>query len=138
MTLFSRGGFELDDMTSTAEGSAQIHPMGLGFENTLNDMRFMGWVSMIYGIITCLSIVGAIMGIPLIIASHRFIEGVNRFQLFREKGTEDELAAGFYELGRSFRILKILTIIYLVLTLGYLVFLFLLGGLGILAGLMES
>jgi hypothetical protein len=54
------------------------------------------------------------------------------------KGTEDELAAGFYELGRSFRILKILTIIYLVLTLGYLVFLFLLGGLGILAGLMES
>ena len=51
---------------------------------------------------------------------------------------EDELAAGFYELGRSFRILKILTIIYLVLTVGYLVFLFLMGGLGILAGLMES
>ena len=27
----------MEDMTSTAEGSAQIHPMGLGFEKTLND-----------------------------------------------------------------------------------------------------
>jgi hypothetical protein len=118
--------------------ASAIHPLGLGFERTLGDMRFMGWISMIYGILTCLSIIGAVLGVPLIIASHRFIEGVNRFQLYREKGAQDELAAGFYELGRSFRILKILTIIYLVLTVGYLVFLFLLGGLSILASLMES
>jgi hypothetical protein len=93
---------------------------------------------MIYGILTCLTLIGALLGVPLIIASHRFLEGINRFELFRNKGTEDELAAGFYELGRSFRILKILTIIYLVLTVGYLAFLFLMGGLGILAGLLES
>jgi hypothetical protein len=125
-------------MENQGAAASAIHPLGLGFERTLGDMRFMGWISMIYGILTCLSIIGAVLGVPLIIASHRFIEGVNRFQLYREKGTQDELAAGFYELGRSFRILKILTIIYLVLTVGYLVFLFLLGGLGILASLMES
>ena len=128
----------MQEMENQAAGVGAIHPLGLGFERTLSDMRFMGWISMIYGILTCLSIIGAVLGVPLIIASHRFIEGVNRFELFRNKGTEDELAAGFYELGRSFRILKILTIIFLVLTVGYLVFLFLLGGLGILAGLMES
>ena len=128
----------MEDMTNTAEGSAGIHPMGLGFEGTLKDMRFMGWISMIYGILTCLSIVGAVLGVPLIIASHRFIEGINRFDLFRKTGTENELQAGFYELGRSFRILKILTIIYLVLIILYLAFLFLMGGLSLMAGLMNS
>ena len=127
----------MQDMENSGAGTAAINPLGLGFDRTLSDMRFMGWISMIYGILTCLSIIGAVLGVPLIIASHRFIEGVNRFQLFRQTGTEGELAAGFYELGRSFRILKILTIIYLVLTVGYLAFLFLMGGLGILAGLME-
>jgi len=125
-------------MTSTAAGTAGIHPMGLGFEGTLKDMRFIGWVSLIYGILTCLSIVGAIVGVPLIIASHRFIEGINRFDLFRQTGTEDELQAGFYELGRSFRILKILTIIYLVLILLWFAFMFLMGGLSLMAGLMDS
>jgi hypothetical protein len=128
----------LEELENTGATATAIHPLGLGFERTLSDMRFMGWISMIYGILTCLSILGAVLGVPLIIASHRFIEGVNRFELFRQKGTEDELAAGFYELGRSFRILKILVIIFLVLTIGQLVFLFLMGGLGILAGLMES
>lgn len=125
-------------MTSTAEGSAQIHPMGLGFEKTLNDMRFMGWVSMIYGILTCLSIVGAIVGIPLIIASHRFIEGVNRFEMFRRSNTQEELVAGFYELGRSFRVLKIVTIIFIVLMIAQFALFFIMGGIGILAGLSEA
>lgn len=128
----------MQEMTNTAAGATGIHPMGLGFERTLRDMRFMGWISLIYGILTCLSIVGAVLGVPLIIASHRFIEGVNRFDLFRQSGTQDELQAGFYELGRSFRILKILTIIFLVLTVLYLAFLFLMGGLGLLIGLMDS
>jgi hypothetical protein len=125
-------------MTNTAAGTAGVHPMGLGFEGTLKDMRFIGWVSMIYGILTCLSIVGAVVGVPLIIASHRFIEGINRFDLFRQTGTEDELQAGFYELGRSFRILKILTIIYLVLILLWFAFMFLMGGLSLMASLMDS
>jgi hypothetical protein len=128
----------LEDMTNTAPETPGVHPMGLGFEGTLKDMRFIGWVSLIYGILTCLSIAGAIVGVPLIIASHRFIEGINRFDLFRQTGTEEELQAGFYELGRSFRILKILTIIYLVLILLWFAFMFLMGGLSLMAGLMDS
>ena len=128
----------MEDMTNTAAGPTGVHPLGLGFEGTLKDMRFIGWVSMIYGILTCLSIVGAVVGVPLIIASHRFIEGINRFDLFRQTGTEDELQAGFYELGRSFRILKILTIIYLVLILLWFAFMFLMGGLSLMASLMDS
>ncbi len=39
------------------------HPMGPGFGKTLSDMRFMGWVGMVYGIVTCLSIIGAVVGV---------------------------------------------------------------------------
>ncbi len=114
------------------------HPMGPGFGKTLSNMRFVGWVGMVYGILTCLSIVGAIVGVPLIIASHRFIEGLNRFENYRHDRSEAELKEGFREMGRSFQILKILTIIYIVLTVGYIATLFLVGGLGILGGILES
>ncbi len=122
----------------SAPASDYAHPMGAGFGQTLGDMRFMGWVGMVYGILTCLSIVGAIVGVPLIIASHRFIEGINRFENYRQNRTEAELQAGFAELGRSFRILKILTVIYLVLIMGYIAFLFLLGGLGIMSEIFSG
>ncbi len=113
------------------------HPMGPVFGKTLGDMRFMGWVGLIYGILNCLSIAGAIVGVPMIIAAHRFIEGVNRLENYRRERSESELKAGFDELGRSFRLMKILTIISIVLTLGYVVFLFLLGGLSLLGGLAN-
>jgi len=114
-----------------------MHPMGPTFGNTLRDMRFMGWVGLIYGIMTCLSIVGAAIGVPMIIASHRFIEGVNRFENYRRDQSVEELKAGFGDIGRSFRYLKVLIIIYIVLTVGSLAFMFLLGGLGIMSELAS-
>lgn len=115
-----------------------LHPLGPDIGRTLGDMRFMGWVTLIYGILTCLTIVGAVVGVPTIIAAHRFIEGVNRFELYRQDRSQAELRTGFHELGRSFRILKILTIIYLVLTMLYVFFLFFLGGIGLLSGLADA
>lgn len=124
--------------TQPGPGADFAHPMGPGFGKTLGDMRFMAWVGMIYGILTCLSIVGAIVGVPLIIAAQRFIEGLNRLENYRHERSEAELKAGFHELGRSFRVMKILTIIYLVLTVGSLAFMFLLGGIGILSEIANN
>ena len=92
----------MEDMTNTAPGTPGVHSMGLGFEGTLKDMRFIGWVSMIYGILTCLSIAGAIVGVPLIIASHRFIEGINRFDLFRQTGYRKRIAGRILRTGSQF------------------------------------
>ncbi|MFH2051302.1 MAG: DUF5362 family protein [bacterium] len=114
------------------------HPMGPGFGRTLGDMRFMGWVTMIYGILTCLTIVGMIVGIPVVVAANRFLAGVTRFEAYRASASIEELKAGFQDLGGSFRILKIITIVYLVLTALYLVFLFMMGGLSLLAGLADG
>lgn len=119
-------------------GAIPVAPLGPTAATTLGDMRFMGWVTLIYGVLTCLTIVGAVLGVPVIIASHRFIEGVNRLEVFRQSGAEADLAGGFAEMGRSFRILKIVTVIYLVLTALYLVFLFMMGGLGLLAELADA
>ncbi|MCB1183318.1 hypothetical protein KDM41_07780 [bacterium] len=118
--------------------SALTHPMGPGFGNVLGDMRFVGWVGLVYGILTCLSIAGAIIGVPLIIAAHRFIEGVNRFENYRQGRSEAELSAGFAELGRSFRLMKILVIIYIVLMVCSIALVFMVGGLGMLAELAEG
>ncbi|RKZ16173.1 hypothetical protein DRQ50_06585 [bacterium] len=129
----------MQDATTPTAAAPHVHPMGMGFAQTLGDMRFMGWVSLIYGILTCLSILGAIVGVPLIIASHRFIEGVNRFDMYRQNpGAQDELRTGFHELGRSFRIMKILVIIHIFLIVGYIFFLFFLGGIGLLSELANS
>lgn len=128
----------MSEMTPNEAAASFEHPMGPQFRSTLGDMRFMGWVSLIYGILTCVSIVGIPLGIPLIIASHRFIEGVNRFEGYRMERSESELRAGFQQLGSSFRILKILTIIYIVLTVLYLFFMFALGGIGLLSELANS
>ena len=126
-----------DQATPTASPSLD-HPMGPAFGQTLGDMRFMGWVSMIYGILTCLSILGALVGVPLIIAAHRFLEAVNRFEIYRRDRSEAELRTGFHELGRSFRIMKVLVIIYIVLTVGGIFFMFFLGGLGLLNELADA
>lgn len=127
------------DVGYQAEAAAGFsHPMGPTFGKTLADMRFMGWVGLIYGIMSCLSLVGAVVGVPLIIASHRFIEGVNRLENYRRENSVAELKAGFAEMGRGFRYLKVLIIIYIVLTLASLAFVFLLGGLGLLSEIAAN
>jgi len=115
-----------------------MHPMGPTFGKTLRDMRFMGWVGLIYGFLTCLSIAGALVGVPMIIACNRFIAGVNRFENYRRHNSNEELKAGFADIGRSFRYMKVLIIIYIVLTLASLAFVFLLGGLSILSGVAAN
>ena len=114
------------------------HPMGMGFADTLSSMRFVGWMGMIYGIISCLSIASAIVGIPLIIASNRFLGGIKRFESYRHNQSEFELRAGFEDLGSSFKTIKILSIVFIVLMISYIGLMIALGGIGLLAGLAES
>ncbi len=114
------------------------HPMGMGFGDTLANMRFIGWIGMVYGILTCLSIVGAIIGIPLIIASNRFLGGIKRFEIYRYDCSEHELRAGFEDLGSSFKTLKILSIVYIVLTVCYFGLMITMFSLGLLSELASG
>jgi len=132
---------EMDQTPGTGSGGgAFTNPLtlGPGFPGTLGDMRFMGYTVIVVGVLNCLTILGAILGVPLIISGRQFLDSAGRFEEVRHGGGEASLAAGFHDLGRSLRILKILVIIYIVLTVMYFVGLFFFGGLAMLAGLAES
>ena len=112
--------------------------LGPTFGQTLGNMRFVGLATMIYGIVSCLSIAGAVIGIPIIISANRLLGAVKILEEYRLTGVESHLASGFHEMGRAFGIMKVLVIISLVLTVGYFLFLFAFGGMALLAGLAQG
>jgi Na+/H+-translocating membrane pyrophosphatase len=84
--------------------------------NKLNgDMNFVGIFFIIIGAIECISIVGAIVGIPLIISGLRLRESAASFGNFLTSGNEAALDNALERQSRFFFIVKILIIIALVL-----------------------
>jgi len=106
----------------------------LKFDQMVKDMRFVGMFSIIYGAITCLTIIGALFGIPTIIIGLRIREAADQFELFRLTNDAAAMRSGFELQGKYFRIIKILSIISLVLLAIYIVFIiiFISSGLGAL------
>lgn len=119
-------------------GPSGDHGMGLGFARTLGDMKFVGVAAMIYGFFNCLSLAGAVMGIPIIIASNRFLEAVKILQRYRQSGQQDDLSRAFQEMGRSFRLLKTVVLITIAMSVLAFVVMFFFGGVALLAGLAKT
>ncbi|MBN2412694.1 DUF5362 domain-containing protein [candidate division KSB1 bacterium] len=98
----------------------------------IGDMKFVGIFTIVYGAITCLSIIGAIIGIPMIIAGLRLRESADFFTSFQSQKDENALYLAFEKQGSYFNIQKILIIIGLVIFGLYLF------GVIIFAGIMAS
>lgn len=131
------GGDQFQDNPDFA-GPGLGHGLGVTFGKTLGDMKFMGMAGMIYGILTCLSVVGAILGVPIIIASNRFLEAVKILEQYRQSNRPEDMASAFQELGRSYRLMKIVVMITIGMTALYFVFVFLFGGFTILSSLANG
>ena len=90
-----------------------------------SDMNFVGLFSIIYGALTCLSIVGALIGIPLIIMGLRLRKAAASFEQFDAHGSRDALRRAF-EKQRSFffinKVLIIIGIVFFVLYIAFIVF----------------
>jgi hypothetical protein len=80
-----------------------------------NDMRFVGLFTIIYGALSCLSIFGAIVGVPLIIAGLRLRESADAFVLWLSSKEDNKLTQGFELQGKFFFIQKIIIIVTLIL-----------------------
>lgn len=90
------------------------------FEKMVGDMRFVGLFTIIYGILSCLTIIGALIGVPTIIIGLRMREAADQFSIFKMTNNAAALKQGFELQGKYFRLIKILIVIGLILTALYI------------------
>ncbi len=113
--------------------AATISP---AFHITVNkmagDMNFVGIFYIIIGAIECLTIIGAIVGIPLIICGLRLRESADSFKGYLVSGDSFMLERALERESRFFFIQKVFLIISIALFVLYIVF-FIVFGLSMLS-----
>jgi hypothetical protein len=75
------------------------------------DMKFLGIISIIYGILNCLTILGAVIGVPYIFAGIRLKESGESFGFYSKNYDEMALQQAIERQKRFFFIMKVLVII---------------------------
>lgn len=93
----------------------------IAFLKMTKDMRFIGMYHIVTGAIACLSIVGAIFGIPIIIIGLRMREAADQFDIFKASNNAQALRQGFELQGKFFNIWKILVIVGIVIVVLYII-----------------
>lgn len=116
---------QFDDFNISTEPTQTIKPLSyfqITFDKMTSDMRFVGLFTIIYGVLTCLTIIGAIIGVPTIIIGLRIREAADQFAIYKMTNNTASLRQAFELQGKYFRLIKILIIIGLVFTALYIVF----------------
>ncbi len=116
---------QFDDLNISSEPTPTIKQPSqfqFLFDKMTADMRFVGLFTIIYGVLACLTIIGAVIGIPTIIIGLRMREAADQFSFYKMSNNAAALKHGFELQGKYFRLIKILIIIGLVLTVLYIIF----------------
>lgn len=119
MAQFENLNLETEDSQKTF---TQPTTFQLTFDKMVKDMRFVGIFVIIYGVINCLTIIGALIGVPLIFAGMRMREAAEQFSYFRMTNNAAAMRSGFELQSRYFNIFRILIIVSLILTALYIIF----------------
>ncbi|MRR23124.1 hypothetical protein EG830_09110 [bacterium] len=106
---------------STLNQSQPQTSMSTNLPNLSKYMDFLGLLAMIGGVIYCLTIIGAIIGVPYFIMGKRLRESADAFNGYSTSSSARDLETAIEKQTRAFFILYILTIIGLVLLAIYLV-----------------
>ncbi len=99
---------DLNDITQS--GQANIIR---GISLMTKDMRFVGLFTIIYGVINSLTIIGAIIGVPLIFMGIRIREAADHYDYFNSSGDMNALQNAIDKQYKYFNIQKILVIVSL-------------------------
>jgi hypothetical protein len=91
------------------------------------DMQFVGIFYIIIGALQCLSIIGAIVGIPLIICGLRLRESADAFRGYLTTNDSGMLESALERQSRFFFIQKVLLIISIVIFVLYIIFIIVFG-----------
>lgn len=103
----------------TPEQPKPLGVFGVMFSKMTSDMKFLGVFYIIYGVLASLSIIGAIIGIPLLISGLRLREAADELNSFRGTNDSNYLRRGFELQGKFFKIQKIIIIVGIVITVLY-------------------
>jgi hypothetical protein len=90
------------------------------------DMKFLGIFTIIIGSFSCLTIIGAVIGIPYIIAGIRLKESGEMFRGYLEYASQDFMERAIEKESQYFHIQKIIVIITIVFLILYIIFIIIL------------
>lgn len=121
--LFNFFGVVMNEITNTTISYDSNDPRFIEMVKKMaGDMKFNGIFIIIYGALICLSIIGAVTGVPLIFAGIRLNEASDLFKTYINSGDFLSLSNALERQGRYFFISKVLIIIGLVIIAQYIVF----------------
>jgi len=109
------------DQTQTQPQTQSL--MSTNLDNMTKYMRFLGLLAMIGGVIYCLTIIGAIFGIPYYIMGKRMRESADAFTNYSSNSSAGDLETAIDKQTRALFIQYILAIISLVIIALYIVIL---------------
>lgn len=85
-------------------------------------MKFVGLFAIIYGALMCITIIGAILGIPYVISGLRLRESADSYLAYAEFNDTRQLMTAFEKQSSFFFIMKVFIIIGLVFLVLYAIF----------------
>ena len=80
-----------------------------------SDMKFVGMFQIVYGAFACLSIVGALVGIPMIMSGLRLRDSADAFASYQTTPDPNWLSRALQNQGGYFNLQKIVAIINIVM-----------------------
>jgi hypothetical protein len=107
----------------TTNQGTPVTPLSTNLPNLSKYMSFIGLLSMIGGVLYCLTIIGAIIGVPYFLMGKRMRESAEAFSGYGNSGSASDLETAIEKQTRAFFIMYVLAIIGLVLFALYLVIL---------------
>ncbi len=105
----------------TPDQNQSITPMSANLSSLPKYMKFVGLLMMIGGVLYCITIIGAILGIPYYIMGKRFRESADAFTGYSSSNSATDLETAIGKQTGAFYIMYILAIIGLVLLAVYIV-----------------
>jgi len=91
-------------------------------EALCGNMNFVGWFTIIYGGLSCLTIIGAIPGVPMIFAGLRLTEAAKELRSFLASNDMASIFRALERQNRAFFIAKWYLIVSLIFTVLYILF----------------
>lgn len=112
----------MDQTNSMQPNDFSTDMLRMSIDTMTGNMRFYAIMSIVYGVITCLTIIGLPFGIPIIFSGIHLRESADHFKTFSNTKNMGDLKSAFDRQNKFFFIYKVLTIIYLALTVLYVIF----------------